>query len=179
MWMKSPAVWLPASFVLGPLVVHQAHCEVYMDQAQAAGKIFPGLSFKRAEVKLTADEIKKIESSADDSVRGPDMIVWQTSGGERVYIDQVLGKHEFITYAVGVDAKGVVKGIEILEYRESYGQKVRDDSWRAQFAGKDRQAPLKLNKDIKNISGATLSSAHITSGVRRVLQTHDVIQRRG
>jgi hypothetical protein len=31
-------------------------------------------------------------------------------------------------------------------------------------------SPLQLGADIKNISGATLSSKHITDGVKRVLQ---------
>jgi uncharacterized protein with FMN-binding domain len=47
---------------------------------------------------------------------------------------------------------------------------VRDGAWRAQFVGKSAASPLQLNVDIKNISGATLSSKHITDGVKRILQ---------
>ena len=35
-------------------------------------------------------------------------------------------------------------------------------------------APLKLDEDIQNISGATLSCKHIAEGVRRVLAIHAV-----
>jgi len=62
-----------------------------------------------------------------------------------------------------------------LEYNESYGGQVRDESWRQQFVGKTSSSPLALNKDIKNISGATLSSRHVTDGVKRILQFHDLV----
>jgi hypothetical protein len=49
------------------------------------------------------------------------------------------------------------------------------DLWlRKQFAGKTAAAPLKLERDIRNISGATLSCRHIADGVKRVLATRDV-----
>lgn len=65
--------------------------------------------------------------------------------------------------------------VEILEYREAYGGEVANAKWRAQFSGKDYQSPLKLTKDIQNISGATLSSKHITDGVRRLVITHALV----
>jgi len=95
---------------------------------------------------------------------------------EALFIDTVLGKHEFITYAVAIDAPGQVKGIEILDYRETYGYQIRDKAWRQKFVGKTARDPLTLDKDIPNISGATLSSKHVTDGVRRVLQTYDILK---
>jgi Na+-transporting NADH:ubiquinone oxidoreductase subunit NqrC len=67
-----------------------------------------------------------------------------------------------------------VRGIEILEYRESYGHEIRNDAWRRQFAGKSAADPLRLEQDIRNISGATLSCRHVTDGVRRLLALHDI-----
>jgi hypothetical protein len=58
----------------------------------------------------------------------------------------------------GLDADGAVKRVEILEYREAYGDQVRNPTWRSQFTGKKHGARLTLTKDIQNISGATLSS---------------------
>ena len=61
-----------------------------------------------------------------------------------------------------------------MQYHESYGYQVRNPEWRKQFVGKTSAAPLKLDQDIKNISGATLSTKHIADGVKRVLATYDV-----
>ena len=38
---------------------------------------------------------------------------------------------------------------------------------------KKHGAPLRLDNDIQNISGATLSCKHISEGVRRVLALHE------
>ena len=43
------------------------------------------------------------------------------------------------------------------------------DAWRKQFRGKTISAPLQVGKDIKNISGATISSNSVTRGVKQTL----------
>jgi len=98
--------------------------------------------------------------------------VWRTSNGGLFIVDKVVGKHEYITIAIGINANGTVKQIEVMEYKESYGYEVRNAAWRAQFVGKNASSPLQLNVDIKNISGATLSSKHISDGVKRILQKY-------
>ena len=59
--------------------------------------------------------------------------------------------------------------VDILQYRESYGGEIKSPSWLAQFAGKTDASPLQVGNDIRNISGATLSSHHVTEGVRRIM----------
>jgi hypothetical protein len=98
--------------------------------------------------------------------------VWRTSDGGWFIVDQVVGKHEMITYALGIKPDGSVQGIEIMEYVESYGYEVAEASWRKQFEGKKAIDSLKLNTDIQNISGATLSCKHLTDGVKRLLVFH-------
>jgi Na+-translocating ferredoxin:NAD+ oxidoreductase RnfG subunit len=158
-----------------PLV---AYSQVYLTEDQATQSIFAGEPGTRKTVELTADEIKKIEELSGERVRSSTLVVWVTPAKNLVFVDQVLGKHEFITFAVGISNKKKVTGVEILEYRETYGQQVRDLAWRKQFFGKDASAPLRLKADIVNISGATLSSSHVTGGVRRLLQTYEVIRTR-
>lgn len=97
-------------------------------------------------------------------------------GGVRLgwfIVDRVIGKTELITYALALDAAGAVKSIEILDYRETHGSEVRLAAWRKQFVGKTAQEPVQLDRDIKNISGATLSSRHVTEGVHRLLQLYE------
>ncbi|HEU4621874.1 MAG TPA: FMN-binding protein, partial [Burkholderiaceae bacterium] len=79
---------------------------------------------------------------------------------------------EFITYAAGIDANGAFRNLEVMTYRETYGDEIRNPRWRAQFKGKRVDAALKLDDDIHNISGATLSCLHVTEGVKRLLALH-------
>jgi len=83
-----------------------------------------------------------------------------------VFIDEVIGKEDFITYAAAIDASGKVGALEVLSYRESHGGEIRAPAWRRQFAGRGDLNELRVATDIKNIAGATLSSEHVTQGVR-------------
>jgi Na+-translocating ferredoxin:NAD+ oxidoreductase RnfG subunit len=141
-----------SQWALIPLAVvsTSAHATAYLTVEQAQRAIFPGASFA--------------------ATGQPN--VWRTSNGGVFVVDRVVGKHEFITMAVGINANGTVKQIEIMDYRESYGYEVRDAAWRAQFVGKSANSPLQLDADIKNISGATLSSKHVTDSVKRILQKY-------
>jgi hypothetical protein len=102
--------------------------------------------------------------------------VWKAQSGGSVlgyfYSDHVIGKHLFIDYTVALGPDGSVKRVDILAYRESYGGEVHDDSWLQQFVGKNSHSAVQINTDIRNISGATLSSTHLTEGVKKVLAYH-------
>ncbi len=174
--MSRDAKICSAMAFLGVAVGHYAHAEVYQTDQQAVASLFPGEKMEKKSFELTPEDSEKIHAAAKETVRGTSLVVWKNTKGDCVFIDQVLGKHEFITMAVGISKDGKVKGIEILEYRESYGQQVRGEEWRSQFVGKTSSAPLKVNEYIQNLSGATLSSAHVTGGVRRLLKTYDVIK---
>ena len=139
-------VWLPVA-----AISTAAHATTYLTVEQAQRTIFPGASFSSTGQPNT----------------------WKTSNGGYFVVERVVGKHEFITVAVGINANGTVKQIEIMDYRESYGFEVREAAWRKQFVGKSANSPLQLGADIKNISGATLSSKHVADGVKRVLQRYE------
>jgi len=90
-------------------------------------------------------------------------------GGELagyVFVDEVIGREDFITYAAGIDAAGHLSALEVLAYRESHGGEIRSDAWRRQFAGRQGLGQLRVQTDIKNIAGATLSCEHVTAAVR-------------
>jgi len=68
---------------------------------------------------------------------------------------------------------GAVRGVEILDYRETRGGEVARPPLARAIVGKRNGAPLALDNDIQNISGATLSCRHVTEGVRRLLALHE------
>lgn len=101
---------------------------------------------------------------------------WKAQAGDKVIglfvVDRVVGKHLYIDYAVALDPGGQVRRVDILQYRESYGGEVKDASWLSQFVGKTSASPLAVGQDIRNISGATLSSHHVTEGVKRIVTAY-------
>lgn len=170
--MKSEFVFV--ALPISALVAPSAFAVQYLTVDQAQKAIFPGKSFTATRVKLTPAQRKAIEKASGVRVLRDEERVWQVSGGGWFIVDEVVGKHEFITYAVGLNADGSVKQIEVMDYRETYGGEIRNEKWRAQFVGKTSDSKLKLDDDIKNISGATLSCRHVTDGVKRLLAFYEV-----
>ncbi len=167
---------LLAGIALTAPVAHVARAETYVTEAQVADILFQGTKLEPQTVELTAAQMKEITKKSGERVLSSKVHVWWGPSREALIVDEVVGKHEFITYAVGIAPDGTVKGVEIMDYRETYGYEVRRADWRRLFVGKSTKDPLRLEKDIPNISGATLSSSHVTNGVRRVLNTYEVIK---
>jgi hypothetical protein len=170
--MKSEFVFI--ALPISALVAPSAFAVRYLTVEQAQKATFPGKTFTPAPVKLTSSQHKAIEQASGVRVLRDEQQVWRVSGGGWFIVDEVVGKHEFITYAVGLNADGSVKQIEIMDYRETYGGQIREQKWRAQFVSKTSKSTLKLDNDIKNISGATLSCRHITDGVKRLLAFYEI-----
>jgi Na+-translocating ferredoxin:NAD+ oxidoreductase RnfG subunit len=172
----------PALVPLTILIAPHAYAARYLSVEQAQAAIFPeAREFISAPLRLTRDQAKEIESLSGVRVRVPEQPVWEARTAEGLVgwfiVDEVIGKHELITYAVGLNADGSVRQIEVMDYRESYGYEIRNPAWRRQFAGKRQGDALELERDIRNISGATLSCRHITEGVKRLLALHQSVLR--
>jgi Na+-transporting NADH:ubiquinone oxidoreductase subunit NqrC len=171
---KSRWIWLPFAQVPIALFAPASYGATYLTVEQAQQAIFPGEKLSQSFINLTNQQVHEIERRSDTNVRRKQVQLWKSATGGFFIVDEVVGKHEYITSAAALNPDGTVKQIEIMTYRESYGYEIRNAVWRAQFVGKNSSAPLKLDKDIKNISGATLSCRHITEGVKRILATYEV-----
>ena len=174
--MRAQLLLLPIPALIAAV---PAHATVYLSVEQAQSLMFKGATFTTDDRTLTSDQARAIEKASGVNVRSRTLKLWRVSTGGWFIADEVVGKHDFIPFALGLDANGKVVGLEILEYREAYGGEVRGEAWRAQFLGKTRSDKLKLGADIQNISGATLSSKHVTDGVRRLLVTFDLVVAHG
>ena len=66
---------------------------------------------------------------------------------------------------VGYDAQGRILGVRVVAHSETpgLGENVKNDSFLSQFEGKDGE--MTLGSDLDAISGATISSRAVTSGV--------------
>ena len=84
-------------------------------------------------------------------------------------IDEEMGQHQPITFGVKVDAKGQVQRLEVMVYREGYGDEIRENRFRRQFVGKSAQDAIRFGDDVSAISGATISSKAMAVGVRRAV----------
>ena len=80
-----------------------------------------------------------------------------------------LGKFYPMTFMVAVTPKLKVKGVRMLIYRETHGADVKRSRFLYQYRGKSVDDPIRINRDIISISGATLSVNAMNRGVKKVL----------
>jgi Na+-translocating ferredoxin:NAD+ oxidoreductase RnfG subunit len=165
---------------LAALVVAPAHATEYLSVEQAQKALFPDAErFVAAPVLLTEEQRDVITEKAGVKQRWEKQDVWRAEKAGQLIgwfiVDQVVGKHEFITYAVGLLPGGTVRGTEIMIFNETHGDQVREASWRKTLEGKTLADPFKLDKDVPNISGATLSCRNVSQGVKRLLVLQQLV----
>ena len=122
-----------------------------------------------------ASSVRRVFGAAAviDSVRADSATVLRVSHGGTLdgfaVVRNVKGKDQPITFLVAVGPDGLLRDVHILVYREPYGGEIAYEPWRKQFRGKGPDAPLAVGKDIRGISGATISVNAVTLAVRRAV----------
>jgi hypothetical protein len=175
-------VWLGVLAALGaatPAIVVAAD---YLTVEQAQRALFPQAErFAEVALALSPAQHQQVATLAGEQPPHRSIRAFKALKGEEllgyVFVDEVIGKEDFITYAAAVDAAGRLGPLEVLSYRESHGGEIRNESWRRQFSGRADLGQLRVQTDIKNIAGATLSCEHVTQGVRWLLALWQVALR--
>ena len=148
--------------------------EVYLTEEEAIKLMFPKSErVKKNLLRLPTDKKMAIEERIGWKFPEEAFEVYIGETGTQTdgyaFVQNTIGKHKPMTYMVGVDARGRVSNVELLVFRESRGSEVRTKRFNVQYEGKTASDPVRLNKDIINISGATMSVRSMTAGIKRVL----------
>lgn len=148
--------------------------EEFMTEEEAVKAILPKSERIRKElIRLSQEKKELIEQRIgwkfpEDSF---DLYIGET--GDKIdgyaMIHNTIGKYKPMTYMVGVDAKGTCTDVELLVFRDAKGSEVGKKRFNSQYDGKTVTDPIRINKDIINISGATMSVRSMSAGVKRVL----------
>jgi len=166
--------YTPLIVVAACAIPASAFATQYLTPDQAQKVMFPEAdAFRPQPLALDAAQMQKVEQLAGLPARSAQWRAVAAYKGDAllgyVVLDDVVGKFELISYAVGVNPDASVRSVEILAYRESHGSEIRLPAWRRQFTGKSaKSGDLRIGGGIQNISGATLSCTHVTDGVRRI-----------
>lgn len=159
---------------------------VFLKEEEAPKAVFPeATAFERRVIPSTAELREKIRER---------MGKVKTSLWEGTYVSFIarkgavilgyaviveeIGKHRPITFIVGAGTDGKVKDVALMVYREPYGGEVRDERFLAQYEGKDLKSPLLPYRDIRNITGATLSVEAVGRGTKKALALVEIVDLR-
>lgn len=160
--MKQIIIFL---FVLGMVLnVHilQAHNGVERKVEKNIAKVWPKEEISRKSMvfdtlmidKYGLIEVHLFELSNDSHIVG------------YLAISSAKGRFESFDYLMIFDSEMVIRRIDILVYRSSYGGEVASQSWLKQFYGKKDGIDMEFDKDIDTISGATISAPSMAKSVK-------------
>ena len=149
--------------------------QVLLTPAQALVEVFPNAAAYRAyEFAPTAAQRSRLEETLGRRLFEPRytwMVVYDAAERLQGYalITDERGKYRPITFMVGVTPDFRVRDTAVMVYRESRGGEVQRDRFRSQYRGRSLRDPIQINRDIINISGATISVRSMNAGVRKAL----------
>lgn len=167
--------WASAQVQEQPSEAEIGSIQVYLTPAQARANIFPqAVRFER-EVHAIPTALKvRIGKNRGRVFDGDSLEVYIAYGAGGALLGygstcEEIGKYRPITFMVGISADFKIGGAAILVYRESRGGEVRRSRFLRQYRGKSSADPIRINRDIVNITGATLSVRALNFGIKKQL----------
>ncbi len=154
--------------------------QVYLTPAQALKHAFPDADTVRVETHILTPDLKgRVEPRLGWRLEESEVRVYLGYKGEKLLgyavVTEQVGLYKPITFLVKVAPDGRVDDTWIMVYRESRGGEVRRKRFLSQYQGKSAKDPIRLNRDVIGITGATLSVRAVSLGVKRVVILIDEI----
>lgn len=88
-------------------------------------------------------------------------------------MDSQPGKWGPVNYIIAQDMEGKVQNMAVMVMYEKRGRPIARRSFLKQFFGKGSTDQLKINKDIRAVSGATISSRSAAFAVKKVIVLYE------
>lgn len=155
----------------------------YLREADAAHAMFPSsTAATRATLELDDAEVAVLDKTLGRHIVGKtypylDVVAAKKHLGV-IFLLDVIGQAEPITFAVAITPSGVVQDVRVMVYREPHGAEIENSRFHKQFIGKALNDPLTLGKDVDAISGATISSRSEVFAVKKSLGLADIMRHR-
>jgi hypothetical protein len=137
----------------------------------AQEKLYPGQRLTPADFELTPEQFRRLKAEYKVPAMRPKFKAWRTDDGNWLFLDQVFGLNDVVTYLVAIDQSGKVLGIELLTCAEGFCDNIMTPEWRAQLATKEH-GKWDVREAAPIISGATYSCIHVIEGVKKMLAIH-------
>ncbi len=161
------------------LFITLAYGKEFKRPEQALSQIYPGSQVEVKNIVLTKEQQEQIQKSSGVKM-DTRLTFWYIvkRGGQVVaygYADvhRVRTHPELVLYTITPDGK--IDVVEVLAFHEPL-EYMPEEQWLKLFAGKHLQRdPIRLKKDIPNMTGATLTARAITDNARKVLAMWQVL----
>ena len=147
---------------------------LYATEADSVKNLTQEEGLKATIVTLTAAQTAKIQAAMGTKQPVKTAYTIYTGKTDVVVIEEQMGKWGPIKFAIDIDKKErKVKAIEIFAMQEKRGVAVKTAGFLKQYVGKSTADALEVGKDIKAVTGATISSKAVTTAVKRALLVYN------
>ncbi len=148
--------------------------EEFMSEEEAVKLMLPkSRRIRKETIRLSSDKKELIEQRIGWKFPEQEFELYIGQTGDKIdgyaVLHNTIGKYKHMTYMVGIDATGSCTDVELLVFRDAKGSEVGRKRFNSQYDGKTVTDPIRINKDIINISGATMSVRSMSAGVKRAL----------
>ena len=179
--MSSERPWVRWILVAGVLLFATG-AHVYLTEGEALRIAFPEATRLEERVFQIEGELREeLAQALGYAPRERTVLFYEAKKGDallgHLVIMNEIGKRLPITFLVSILPDGRVDQVLLLVFREPRGFEVRARAFRRQYRGKRLGDPIRRGRDIRNISGATMSVDALNRGVRRALVFYDRLLR--
>lgn len=143
---------------------------VFAAEADSVKNLTQEDGLKAVEVTLTAEQAAKIQAAMASKQIVKTVYTIYSGKVLDVIIEEQQGKWGKIKVAVAIDkVTRKIKGIEVISMQEKRGAGIKTSNFLGQFTGKSTADAFEVSKDVKAVSGATVSSKAMAIAVKRAL----------
>jgi hypothetical protein len=147
-------------------------------QKEALTLAFPGATLTRKEHFLTPEQADKVKALSGVTLRGLWVVAYEAKKEGKPagvgFFDTHIVRTQPETALVAVSPEGKVIRVEVIAFREPQDYQA-PAAWVQQFEGKALNPGLSLKRDIRPLSGATLTANALTDAARRSLGLWQVL----
>ncbi|MBZ0112412.1 MAG: FMN-binding protein [Thermoanaerobaculia bacterium] len=152
-----------------------AGAENFLTTEEALELAFPNCSVVRETVYLTDEQAETAQDLVGEAIEGrivyPYRATCDGKFGGTAYFDNHRVRTLPETLMVVVAPDNTLRRIEILRFDEP-SDYIPKEAWYAQFYGSALSPQLDLKRDIRPVTGATLTAGATTHAARRILAVH-------
>src|SRR4051794_32923968 len=118
--------------------------QFWTTQALLSDQFKSSQSVSYVRAKLEPGVRAQLEARLGRPLPKPEYTLFVAKSGERIdgyaLFDEQVGQHEPISFATFFDAAGAITRVEVVAYREPYGEGIRAERFRKQFVGRSAKS---------------------------------------
>jgi len=174
-------IWICRCVLAGAisLVAAAAGATVLITVEEALAQVFPGATVTRETLFLSDGQRSRAEKDGGSEISSALATRYVATGEDGAllgwaYLDTHRVRTLPETLMIVLNGEGAVQRVEVVTFREPLEYMPRE-GWYQQYRGQELDDDLALKRDIRPVTGATLTARATTEAVRRVLAIHGVV----